>query len=212
MPVRKYQVYVSCTHHDLAVERQAAVEIIVESGNIPAGMELSAGDGSHLPTVRRWIEGSDVFLLILGGRYGPIAKGSVKSCLELEYNHAVARGKPLFAAVMSSESLARKGRAAGPGVVESENRERYELFRQTVRNGAHALFDDPTQLKLIIHAAIINLTRERNPPGWIRGDEFLAELRSENVRLAKRAEELEQLLRDDLYDLYGGLEAPGVPR
>jgi Domain of unknown function (DUF4062) len=48
-----------------------AVESILKAGHIPAGMELfTARDQTQLQVIRRRIEESDVFLLILGGRYG----------------------------------------------------------------------------------------------------------------------------------------------
>jgi hypothetical protein len=70
---KKLQVFISSTYTDLQLERQAAVEAILLSGHIPAGMELfAAGDQSQLETIKRWIDSSDVFMLILGGRYGSI--------------------------------------------------------------------------------------------------------------------------------------------
>jgi len=48
MREKKLQVFVSSTYTDLIEERQAAVEAILSSGNIPAGMELfAAGDESQ---------------------------------------------------------------------------------------------------------------------------------------------------------------------
>jgi hypothetical protein len=73
----------------MLLERQAAVEAILRAGHIPAGMELfAAGDESQLETIRRWIDDSDVFMLILGGRYGSIEPKSGKSYLQLEYEYA----------------------------------------------------------------------------------------------------------------------------
>lgn len=70
---RKLQVFVSSTYSDLIDERQAAVAAILKAGHIPAGMELfTAGDKSQMKTIERWIDESDVFMLILGGRYGSI--------------------------------------------------------------------------------------------------------------------------------------------
>jgi Domain of unknown function (DUF4062) len=59
----------------LRKERQAAVEAILTAGHIPAGMELfTAGDESQMEVIKRWIAESDVFLLILGGRYGSLVQ------------------------------------------------------------------------------------------------------------------------------------------
>ena len=38
--MKKLQVFISSTYIDLKDERQAAEESILDSGNIPAGMEL----------------------------------------------------------------------------------------------------------------------------------------------------------------------------
>lgn len=66
----KFQVFVSSTYLDLKDERQAAVEAILLSNNIPAGMELfSAGNESQLEIIKEWIDDSDIYMLILGGRY-----------------------------------------------------------------------------------------------------------------------------------------------
>jgi hypothetical protein len=70
---RKLQVFVSSTFSDLIEERQAAVAAILKAWHIPAGMELfTAGDVSQMKTIERWINESDVYMLILGGRYGSI--------------------------------------------------------------------------------------------------------------------------------------------
>jgi tetratricopeptide (TPR) repeat protein len=45
---RKLQIFVSSTYSDLKGERQAAVEAILRSGNIPAGMELFAAGSALL--------------------------------------------------------------------------------------------------------------------------------------------------------------------
>lgn len=76
---KKLQVFISSTYTDMLVERQGAVEAILRAGHIPAGMELfAAGDESQLETILRWIDDSDVFMLILGGRYGSIEPKSKK--------------------------------------------------------------------------------------------------------------------------------------
>ncbi|WP_051007944.1 DUF4062 domain-containing protein [Psychroflexus torquis] len=70
MKNKKLQVFISSTFIDLIEERQAAVQAVLSCGHIPAGMELfTAGDESQMKVIKRWIEESDVYLLILGGRY-----------------------------------------------------------------------------------------------------------------------------------------------
>lgn len=100
MAQKRYQVFISSTYTDLELERQAAVEAILKAGHFPAGMELfKAGDKSQLEAIKRWIDKSDVFLLILGGRYGSIEPNSGKSFVQLEYEYAIEIGKPFFTLV-----------------------------------------------------------------------------------------------------------------
>jgi len=57
-------------------------------------MELfAAGDQSQMEIIKRWIDESDVFLLILGGRYGSIDPTTKKSYIQLEYEYAQQRGR-----------------------------------------------------------------------------------------------------------------------
>jgi nucleoside 2-deoxyribosyltransferase len=102
---KRLQVFVSSTYTDLITERQAAVEAILTAGHIPAGMELfAAGDESQLEAIKQWIDESDVYLLILGGRYGSIEPSSGKSYTHLEYDYALSQGKPLFACVVNEQA------------------------------------------------------------------------------------------------------------
>ena len=83
MKPRKLQVFISSTYENLKAERQAAVMAILEFGHIPAGMELfAAGDAEQLKVIKRWIDESDVFLLILGREYGSIEPISNKSYIQ----------------------------------------------------------------------------------------------------------------------------------
>src|SRR5271165_5972129 len=105
-PKKKLQVFVSSTYSDLRDERQAAVEAILSAGHIPAGMELfAAGDESQMEVIQQWIDESDVYLLILGGRYGSIDPVSGKSYIQLEYEYALRMQRPFFACVISDTAL-----------------------------------------------------------------------------------------------------------
>src|SRR4029078_12754909 len=102
---------------DLKDERQAAVGAILTAGHIPAGMELfAAGDESQMNVIKRWIDESDVFLLILGGRYGSIEPKSQKSYIQIEYEYALEQGKPLFAVVIAEDYLEQKVKKFGSKV------------------------------------------------------------------------------------------------
>ncbi len=64
--------------------KKLSIKAILDAGHIPAGMELfKAGNESQLKTIYKWINESDVYMLILSGRYGSIESNSGKSYTQL---------------------------------------------------------------------------------------------------------------------------------
>jgi hypothetical protein len=171
---RKLQIFVSSTFEDMKDERQAAVDAMLRAGHIPAGMELfAAGDESQLKTIRRWIDDSDVFMLVLGGRYGSIEPKSGKSYIELEYDYAARKKKPLFAAINSKEYLEAKVKSDGISAIETTHGVLLEAFRERVTQKICRFFKDATELKLIIFESLSNFERDEGLSGWIRGSDVL---------------------------------------
>lgn len=206
---KKLQVFVSSTYIDLIEERQAAVEAILSSGHIPAGMELfSAGDESQMTVIERWIDESDVYLLILGGRYGSIDKKTDKSYTHLEYEYALKRNKPLFAVVISQKALDEKVKLQGRAAIEQENPKHLNEFRTIVLNNLVKFWDDKEDIKIAIHETLSDFSYRKDLIGWIRGNNavntgFLAE---EIARLTKENAELRSKLTiGDAHPLYVGL-------
>jgi len=196
MQERRLQVFVSSTYTDLRDERQAAVEAILMAGHVPAGMELfAAGDQSQMEVIRQWIADSDVFLLILGGRYGSIDPTSRKSYVHLEYEHAVSLGKPLFACVVEENAIEERLRKHGSEAIERSHPDKLTLFRQQVLSKVVRFWSDSKDIKLAIHESLGPIARRSDLRGWIRGDhavntgplaEELARLAKENAELRKR--------------------------
>ena len=127
---KKLQVFISSTFIDLKEERQAAVSAILKAGHIPAGMELfKAADKSQWEIIKRWIDESDVYMLILGGRYGSIDPQKGVSYTELEYDYAVETGKPLFAVVIEESALEEKVKKNGLDFLERDRPSELKLFK-----------------------------------------------------------------------------------
>lgn len=195
---RKLQVFISSTYTDMRDERQAAVEAILSAGHIPAGMELfAASDESQLATIYRWIDDSDVFMLILGGRYGSIEPKSKKSYIELEYEYAASKKKPLFAAVIDNAYLEAKIRDRGSSATESTYGEKLAAFRKTVTEKMCRFFEDTKDLKLIVLESLLNYDKYEWLLGWVRGSEVVdlsatlrevSRLQAENALLRGRVE------------------------
>ncbi len=169
---KKFQVFVSSTYEDLLDERQAAVEAILKFGHIPAGMELfAAGSQSQMEVIREWIDESDIFLLILGGRYGSIDPKTNKSYIELEYEYAIERDKPFFAVVMADASLDAKVKDRGQTVLELDRRDDFKRFRDIVRSKICKSFNDPKTLQAAIYESLVDIIRKHEDKlsGWVSG-------------------------------------------
>ena len=170
---RKLQIFVSSTFTDLRAERQAAVEAILRAGHIPAGMELfSAGDKSQLETIYRWIDESDVYMLILGGRYGTVESDSGKSYTQLEYEHAVSSGKKFFSVVLTDTAIESKVKAEGTTAIERQNPLKLEKFREVVMSRICRLVSDEKDIKLAIHETLLEFLREYHFDGWVSAREM----------------------------------------
>lgn len=194
MKDRKLQVFVSSTYWDLKEERQAAVEAILTAGHIPAGMELfTAGDETQMEVIRRWIDDSDIYLLILGGRYGSIEPTSEKSYTHLEYEYAIQRGKPFFAVVMNEEALELKVFSSkSTAIKESENPSKYKEFKSVVTSRMVKFWSNEDQIKLAIYETLKEFSYRKDLIGWVRADQ-IADLGLIAEEMAKLSNENEQL-------------------
>ena len=133
MKKRKLQIFVSSTYEDLIDHRLAAMEAILAAGHIPAAMEqFSPGDETAWEKIRSWIDESDGFILILGGRYGSIEPSSGKSYIQLEYEYARDHKKPFFSLVVSKEHHEERVKQFGLKVDERENPAKYVEFKRMV--------------------------------------------------------------------------------
>ncbi|OOM76590.1 DUF4062 domain-containing protein [Clostridium sp. BL-8] len=172
MSKKKLQIFISSTYTDLKEERQASVEAILGSRHIPAGMELfKAGNTSQLETIKKWINESDLYMLILGGRYGSIEPETEKSYTQLEYEYAIEHKIPVFAVVLSDSYLHKKA-SEGSEIFEKENQEKYNEFKEFVMSKIIKIVDDCKDIQIAIKDSISELEEEYNLVGWVRGSEI----------------------------------------
>ena len=213
---KKLQVFVSSTYKDLTDERQAAVSAILKAGHIPAGMELfTAGDKSQWEIIKHWIDESDVFMLILGGRYGSIETNSRLSYIELEYNHALERKKPLFSVVIKESALDLKIKDQGTSVLERENPVELKKFREKVLNNMSSFFEDSKDIKLCVYESLSDFSSNRELKGWVSAEEVanvqqlldeISRIRKENENLKAKLENAEKRIGSPFK-----LKIPAIP-
>jgi len=171
---RKLQVFVSSTFTDLIEERQAAVSAILKAGHIPAGMELfTAADRSQMDIIKNWIDESDVYMLILGGRYGSIEPTTGKSYTELEYDYAVEQGKALFAVVIKEEALEKKVKEYGTDFLERDEPKSLSEFKKKVLSNISSFFEDVKDIRLCVHESLSDFSANRKLKGWVSADEII---------------------------------------
>ncbi|WP_422395914.1 DUF4062 domain-containing protein [Roseovarius rhodophyticola] len=97
MSRKKYQVFLSSTYSDLRSERDSITKALYEMDCIPVGMEaFPAADEEQLSFIKRIIQDTDYYILIVGARYGSLDREGV-SFTEREYQFAKSIGIPILA-------------------------------------------------------------------------------------------------------------------
>lgn len=97
---KRYQVFVSPTYDDLIEERKEATQAILKCDCFPAGMELfTASNKGQWSVIKKVIDDSDFYLLIIAGRYGSLGiddKGKKVGYTEMEFDYALSQEKPII--------------------------------------------------------------------------------------------------------------------
>jgi hypothetical protein len=172
---KKLQIFISSTFLDLKEEREAAVEAILKAGHIPAGMELfSSTDKQQWEVIKKWIDESDSFLLILGGRYGSIEPETGKSYIHLEYEYALKQNKHPFVLKMSNNFLEKKSKENYETYRELDNREKLKEFIEGISKKLYSEFNNLIELKYNLTTSIQTLIEDYDNElnGWVKANEF----------------------------------------
>jgi sugar-specific transcriptional regulator TrmB len=196
----RYQVFVSSTYEDLREERQQATQAILEAGCFPSGMELfPASDDTQLELIKRVIEESDYYIVIVAGRYGSLAPSGL-SYTEMEYDYAVEKGIPVLGFIRD-----RIGDISFDNTERSEkSRKKLEVFRQKVLSRTCRKYSMPSELGMAVMKSLMAEARVRPRIGWVRADQARSEadiqrerrLVDELEEAKERIEELEREIRD----------------
>lgn len=101
----RYQVFVSSTYEDLVEERKQVTQAILECDCFPAGMELfPASNESQWDFIKQVIDESDIYLVIIAGRYGSIDEDKHISYTEMEFDYAMSTNKPIIVLIHNNIS------------------------------------------------------------------------------------------------------------
>ena len=198
---KKLQVFVSSTYVDLIEERQKAVQAILDAGHIPAGMELFKAGKTQMETIKKWIDESDVYCLILGGRYGSVEEESGLSYTQLEYEYALSKEKNVFAIVLSDSRLHQKAAEDPKGkYIEEENKLKYEQFKKKVKERICRFAESTADVATAISQQLnyIMNTQDAELVGWVRGTKDVL-LKEDNSGKQIQADASKKLMDADIY-------------
>ena len=176
---QKYQIFISSTYKDLIEERSLASLTVLRASHIPAGMELSSGANENtLDVIYRWIDASDVFVLILGRRYGDLSPIHGLSYTHLEYNHALSRRIPIIVILLTDKYINTKvtnGKIQATEAFERSNADKLTAFRQSATSEKYCLLiDDVSAIEATLLRAISAVERTFLINGWVRRQSCLA--------------------------------------
>lgn len=164
---KKYQVFISSTYTDLMEERQLIQEAILKSGNFPVGMEwFSANGEEQWETIRKTIDCSDYYILIVGYRYGT-ETGEGISYTQKEFAYALSKKIPILA------FLRADGMAVEDYKIETrvKSKRKLQKFKEMIKNGRYVeWWNEKEDLIPKVVNALYKQFRDNPGIGWIRED------------------------------------------
>lgn len=190
---RRYQVFVSSTFVDLQEEREAVVEALLELDSIPAGMELfPAANEEAWDLIKRVINESDYYVLVIGGRYGSVDEETQLGYTEKEYDYAIAQGKPVLAFLHRNPATIPQGKAER----SEEAQAKLAAFEAKVKNEKLVKYwDGAEDLAGKVSRSFAKARQTYPAVGWVRGDvQASTESLGEINELRKQVSNLESQL------------------
>lgn len=203
---KRYQVFVSSTYADLKEERQHVMQTLMEMDCIPAGMELfPAADEEQLNFIKKIIDDSDYYLLIIGGRYGTTTSEGI-SYTEKEYNYALEKDLKVIALVHKNpEELAVNKTDNDPTAAQ-----KLRDFTDRVKTGRLVKFwSSPDQLPGMVALSLAKTIKTYPAIGWVRANiassseqiKEVNDLRRRNDQLSEKISELSDRNSADLSEM-----------
>lgn len=179
---KKYQIFISSTYKDLVNARAKVTETILSMYHFPIGMEMfSAGDDDQWTVIKRTIDISDYYVLIVGHRYGSVAKEGY-SYTEKEYNYAKSKGLPILAFI--------KDRNAATKPLEREHdyslQKKLDSFvTKSMSSKMCDFWKTEDELASKVSIALIKEFMNNPRSGWVRADSLTEKKKVNNVDLRK---------------------------
>lgn len=168
--IKRYQVFISSTYVDLKEERKKIMESVFRMDCIPVGMELFPATNEHqFDFIKKLIDESDFYLIVIAGRYGIVPSGSDISFTEMEYEYALSQNKPIIALINKApEKISMEKSEINPKM-----RKKLEAFRKELEKSRLVQeWVQQEELTMLIPQSIHYAMQsyESQVKGWIRAD------------------------------------------
>ena len=200
---RKFSIFISSTYEDLKDERQALVGVALESNFIPVGMEqFHAAPTSQWNVITKMIDECDLYLLIIGGRYGTIEEETGISYTEKEYNYAKNKKLPVLVLIKDPLSIIESKKDTGKD--KFDKMKKLEDFREKVTHDGNTVdfFKDLNDLKYKASATFKNaLEYVDENAGWVRYRDVMNIINEEIDGRNKENDELKKYKNKHLEDM-----------
>ncbi|MDR1147554.1 MAG: DUF4062 domain-containing protein [Spirochaetaceae bacterium] len=202
---KRYQVFISSTYTDLVEERNEVMQALLELECMPSGMELfPASNETQWNWIKKVINESDYYIVIVGGKYGTISEEMGLSYTEMEYRYALEKNIPVIGFLYEDINKLPSERTE----IDVDRRSKLEDFRELVKKKLCKFFNSPSDLGAKVSRSMTQLKKQFPAIGWIRADvvndnnysKEILRLRDENEVLQKEIEILSsQAPADTLY-------------
>ncbi|MYN65607.1 MAG: DUF4062 domain-containing protein [Acidobacteria bacterium] len=192
---KRYQVFISSTFRDLVQERQEVLKAVLEIDHMPAGMELfPAADDAAWQLIKDVIDGSDYYVVIIGGRYGSLDDTGI-GYTEKEYDYAVSQKKPVIPLLHKNPDNLPRDKTE----TETESWEKLKKFRRRVEESHTCVYwTNGDDLKAKVIVGLTSAVKRHPATGWVRADKVPTESTvAEILKLRNRVAELEQSAEAD---------------
>jgi len=161
--------------------------------HIPAGMEMFSASGrQQWNTIKKAIDNSDYYVLIVGERYGSISETDGVSFTEKEFDYARQKNIPTLCFLPSkSFTTTKENRETDPEKIEM-----LEVFKKKVLDDQLCAFwDKEDELVQKVSTALYKIFTEEPGVGWIRGDASNPEVLTKLVKTMEENNNLRERVR-----------------
>ena len=187
----RYQVFVSSTYTDLSEERSEVMQALLELDCMPAGMELfPAANEQQWNWIKKVIDESDYYLVILGGRYGTVSDLTGMSYTEMEYRYALEIAKRVIAFLHEDPTKIELGKSEQ----SDHSKKKLAQFRELLQQRLCKHWNGPADLGAKVSRSITQLIKHHPTPGWVRSTDLTEASQKEVLELRNKIGELQEKL------------------